>query len=198
MINTVDLCLIQYNMLHEYIISQYSFHYCTAVILPLSLTVCHFLAVTCSRVFPQLPDLTFLSFLYKIDITGFQNQQKIIASTGYWTYNTNPTIRIPAPLPTQPICQSMPASNFQTLLKSCSIKPEMIKVQFMNLLFNRCLGGWVVKGAGNLRVGLVLWVQYPVEAIFFCWFWNPVMSILYKNDRNVRSGNWGKTRLNAL
>ena len=29
-----------------------------------------------NRVFPQLPDLTFLSFLYKIDITGFQNQQK--------------------------------------------------------------------------------------------------------------------------
>ena len=119
------------------------------------------------RVFPQLPDLTFLSFLYKIDITGFQNQQKKIASTGYWTHNTNPTIRIPAPLPTQPICQSMPASNFQTLLKSCSIKPEMIKVQFMNLLFNRCLGGWVVKGAGNLGVGLVLWVQYPVEVNFF-------------------------------
>ena len=79
------------------------------------------------RVFPQLPDLTFLSFLYKIDITGFQNQPK--------------KIRIPAPLPTQPICQSMPASNFQTLLKSCSLKPEMIKVQFMNLLFNKCLGG---------------------------------------------------------
>ena len=120
-----------------------------------------------NRVFPQLPDLTFLSFLYNIDITGFQNQQKKFASTGYWTHNTNPTIRIPAPLPTQPICQSMPASNFQTLLKSCSIKPEMIKVQFMNLLFNRCLGGWVVKGAGNLRGGLVLWVQYPVEVILF-------------------------------
>ena len=120
-----------------------------------------------NRVFSQLPDLTFLSFLYKIDITGFQNQQKKIASTGYWTHNTNPTIRIPAPLPTQPICQSMPASNFQTLLKPCSIKPEMIKVQFMNLLFNRCLGGWVVKGAGNLRVGLVLWVQCPVEVFFF-------------------------------
>ena len=36
-----------------------------------------------NRVFPQLPDLTFLSFLYKIDITGFQNQQKKIASSGY-------------------------------------------------------------------------------------------------------------------
>ena len=125
----------------------------------------------------------------KLTSQGFTISKKKIASTGYWTHNTNPTIRIPAPLPTQPICQSMPASNFQTLLKSCSIKPEMIKVQFMNLLSNRCLGDWVVKGAGNLRVGLVLWVQYPVEVIFFCWFWNPVMSILYKNDRNVRSGN---------
>ena len=27
--------------------------------------------------------------------------------------------------------------------------------------------GWVGKGAGILIVGLVLWVQYPVEAIFF-------------------------------
>ena len=30
----------------------------------------------CTRVFSQLSDLTFLSFLYKIDITGFKNQQK--------------------------------------------------------------------------------------------------------------------------
>ena len=52
--------------------------------------------------FPKLTDLTFLSFLYKIDITGFQNQQKKIASTGYWTHNTNPTIRISVTLTTQP------------------------------------------------------------------------------------------------
>ena len=120
-----------------------------------------------SRVFSQLSDLTFLSFFYKIDITGFKKSGKKIASTGYWTHNTNPTIKIPAPLPTQPICQSMPVSNFQTFLKSCSIKPEMIQVQFKDILFNRCLGGRVVKGAGIVRVGLVLWVQYPVEAIFF-------------------------------
>ena len=43
----------------------------------------------------------------------------------------------------------------------------MIQVQFKDILFNRCLGGWVVKVAGILKVGLVLWVQYPVEAIFF-------------------------------
>ena len=32
-----------------------------------------------NRVFPKLTDLTFLLFLYKIDIMGFQNQQKKIA-----------------------------------------------------------------------------------------------------------------------
>ena len=58
--------------------------------------------------------------------------------------------------------------------------------------------GWVGKVAGILIVGLVSWVQYPVEAIFFCWFWNPVMLILYKNDRNVRSVNLRKTRLEPL
>ena len=33
--------------------------------------------------------------------------------------------------------------------------------------------GWVGKGAGILIVGLVLWVQYPVEAIFFADFETP-------------------------
>ena len=109
-----------------------------------------------TRVVPKLTGLTFLSFLYKIDSTGFQNQQKKIASTGYLTHNTNPTIKISATLPTQPICQSMPVSNFQTLLKSCFIESEMIKVQFKDILFNKCLGGRVVKVAGILIVGLVL------------------------------------------
>ena len=36
-----------------------------------------------NRVFRKLTDLTFLSFFYKINIMGFQNQQKKIASTGY-------------------------------------------------------------------------------------------------------------------
>ena len=42
-------------------------------------------------------------------------------------------------LPIQPICQSMLVSDFQTLIKSCSIEPEMIQVQFKDLLFNKCL-----------------------------------------------------------
>ena len=39
-----------------------------------------------NRVFPKLTDLTFLSFLYKIDITGFQNQQKKICL--HWVLNS--------------------------------------------------------------------------------------------------------------
>ena len=47
--------------------------------------------------------------------------------------------------------------------------------------------GWVGKGAGILIVGLVLWVQYPVEAIF--------LLILKPRDVNfvqeyARSGNY--------
>ena len=134
---------------------------------------------------------------------GFKISKKIIASTGYWTHNTNPTIKIPAPLPTQPICQSMPVSNFQTLLKSCSIEPEMIQVQFKDILFNKCLGGRVVKGAGILIVGLVLWVQYPVEAIFFADFetrdvnfvqeWQKCQIWQLRKNTNVSNCNYNVT-----
>ena len=48
----------------------------------------------------------------------------------------------------------MPVSNFQTLIKSCSSEPEMIQVQFMNLLFNRCLCGWMGKSVGILIGGV--------------------------------------------
>ena len=48
----------------------------------------------------------------------------------------------------------MPVSNFQTLIKSCSIEPEMIQVQFLNLLFNRCLCGWMGKAVGILIAGV--------------------------------------------
>ena len=71
-------------------------------------------------------------------------------------------------LPTQPICQSMTVSNFQSLLKSCSTEPEMIQVQFKDLLFNRCLGGSVGKAVRILiHRWLVLWGQFPVKAILF-------------------------------
>ena len=85
-----------------------------------------------SEFFLNNTNLTFLAFLYKIYITGFQNQQKNYP---------NSTIRIPTALPTQPICHSMPVSNFQTLIKSCSIEPEMIQVQFKDNLFSKCLCG---------------------------------------------------------
>ena len=78
--------------------------HCTLLVVHTGLanTIHKIVNCTTIRVFPKLTDLTFLLFLYKIDITGFQNQQKNIASTGYWTHNTNPTIRIPATLTTQP------------------------------------------------------------------------------------------------
>ena len=133
----------------------------------------------------------------KLTSRGLKISKKKLPPLGI-ELNTNPTIEIPATLPTQPICQSMSVSNFQTLIKSCSIESEMIQVQFMKLVFNRCLCGWMGKVAGFLIVGLVLWVQYQVKAIFFCWFWNPVMLILYKNDRNVRSVNLRKTRVNQM
>ena len=62
-------------------------------------------------------NLTFLAILYKFAIEGFQNKvQNKVASTGNWTHNTNHLrIRILTALPTQLICQSMPASDFQTL-----------------------------------------------------------------------------------
>ena len=48
----------------------------------------------------------------------------------------------------------MPVSNFQTLIKSCYVEPEMIQVQFKDLLFNKCLGGWMGKVAGILIGGV--------------------------------------------
>ena len=131
----------------------------------------------------------------KLTSQGFKISKKIIASTGYWTHNTNPTIRIPAPLTTLPPRHLLNRISLNwTWIISGSTEHDFKRVW----KFETCMDwqiGWVGKVAGILIVGLVLWVQYPVEAIFFCWFWNPVMSILYKNDKNVRSVNLGKTRL---
>ena len=127
------------------------------------------------RVFSQLSDLTFLSFLYKIDFKGYQNQQKKIASTGYWIHNTNPTLRIPAPLTTLPPRHLLNRIFLNwTWIISGSIEHDFRRVWKFETGMDWQIG-WVGKGAGILIVGLVLWVQYPVEAIFFCWFWNPVM-----------------------
>ena len=71
-------------------------------------------------------------------------------------------------VPTQPIYQSMPVSNFQTPLKSCSIEPEMIQAQFKGILFNRCLGGWMVKVAGILIVGWCCEFNTQWRQFFFC------------------------------
>ena len=89
---------------------------------------------------------------------------------------------------TQPICQSMLISGFQTIIKSCSIEPEMIQFQFKDLLFNRCLGGWVVKAVRILiHRWLVLWVQFPVEDnLIFSYFETPLNVNFVKSARNVR------------
>ena len=128
---------------------------------------------TSNRVFPKLTDLTFLSFLYKINITGFENQQKKIVSTGYWTHNTNPIIRIPATLPIQPQRHLLYRRFMNwTWIISGSIEPDFIRVWKFETGMDWQIG-WVGKVAGNLIVGLVLWVQYPVEAIFFADFETP-------------------------
>ena len=122
---------------------------------------------------------------------------KKIASTGYWTHNTNPTLRIPASLTTLPPRHLLNRISLNwTWIISGSIEHDFKRVWKFETGMEWQIG-WVGKGAGILIVGLVLWVQYPVEAIFFCWFSNPVMSILYKNDRNVRSDNWEKTRISV-
>ena len=120
-----------------------------------------------NRVFPKLTDLTFLSFLYKIDITGFQNQQKKIAFTGYWTHNTNPTIKIPATLTTQPPRHLLNRISLNwTWIISGSIEHDFKRAWKFETGMDWQIG-WVGKVAGILIVGLVLWVQYPVEVIFF-------------------------------
>ena len=63
--------------------------------------------------------------------------------------------------------------------------PEIIQLQFKDLLFNRCLGGWVGKTVRILiQWWLLLWVQIPLEATFFH-FLKLSMSILYRNVRFV-------------
>ena len=113
------------------------------------------------------PNLTFLAFLYKIDITGFQNQQKKIASTGYWTHNTNPTITILTALTTQPPRHLLNRISLNwTWIISGSIEHDFIRVWKFKTSMDWQIG-WVGKAVRILIVGLMLWVQYPVEAIFF-------------------------------
>ena len=50
-----------------------------------------------NRVFPKLTDLTFLSFLYKIDITGFQNQQKKLPPLGIELTTPTPLLKSKQP-----------------------------------------------------------------------------------------------------
>ena len=134
----------------------------------------------------------------KLTSRGFKISKKKIASIGYWTHNTNPAIEIPATLPIQPQRHLLNRRFMNwTWIISGSIEHDFIRVWKFETGMDWQIG-WLGKVAGNLIVGLVLWVQYPLEAIIFCWFWNPVMSILYKNDRNVRSVNLRKTRMETF
>ena len=89
------------------------------------------------------------------------------ASPGYWTHNTNPTLRFPAPLTTQPPRHLLNRRFMNwTLIISGLIEHDFKRVWKFEAGMDWQIG-WVGKGAGILIVGLVLWVQYPVEAIFF-------------------------------
>ena len=96
-----------------------------------------------------------------------KSAKKKIASTGYWTHNTNPTLRIPAPLTTQPPKHLLNRISLNwTWIISGSIEHDFKGVWKFETGMDWQIG-WVGKGAGIFIVGLVLWVQYPVEAIIF-------------------------------
>ena len=119
--------------------------------------------------------IEFFLKLHKSDISG------IFVQNWHWMVSKSAKIKLPrmhntnhiwvtilTALPTQPICQSVVVSDFQILIKSCCIEPEMIQVQFKYLLFNKCLGGWVGKAVRILiHRWLVLWVRFPVKATLF-------------------------------
>ena len=110
----------------------------------------------------------------KLTLRGFKISKKKIAFTGYWTHNTNPTIRIPAAITTQPPRHLLNRISLNwTWIISGSIEHDFIRVWKSETGMDWQIG-WVGKAAGILIVGLV-------------------MSILYKNARNVRSVNLGKT-----
>ena len=79
---------------------------------------------------------------------GFQNQQK--NNCLHWVLNSQhqPHYKNPSNLTHSAICQS-------------------IQVQFKDILFNKCLGGRVVKVAGILIVGLVVVSSIPSGGNFF-------------------------------
>ena len=54
----------------------------------------------------------------------------------------------------------------------------------LDFLFNKCVGGWVVKASALQCIDG--WCCETGGNFILCWFWNPLMSILYKNVGNVR------------
>ena len=90
----------------------------------------------------------------------------------------------------------MPVSNFQTLIKSCSIEPEMVQVQFMNLQFNRWLCGWMGKVAGILIGGVGVVSSIPSGGNFiFADFETPWCQFCTKMPEMSDLCYLGKTRV---
>ena len=101
-------------------------------------------------------NLTFLAFLYKIDILGFQNQQK--KSCLHWELNSA----------TQPPRHLLNRRSLNwTWIISGSIVHDFIRVWKYETGMNWQIG-WVVKAVRLLiHRWLVLWLQFPVEATLF-------------------------------
>ena len=91
---------------------------------------------------------------------------------------------MPCPLGQSVIpCQSQ---IFRALKSHAGWILEIIQVQFGSSIQH--MSGWQ-SGIGIWFVThrwLVLWVWFQLEATIFCWFWDPMISILCKNTRNVR------------
>ena len=133
---------------------------------------------TNNRDFPKLTDLTFLLFLYKIGIMGFQNQQKKLPPLGIELTTPTPLLEFRATLTTEPPRHLLNRISLNwTWIISGSIEHDFKRVWKFETGMDWQIG-WVCKVAGILIVGW--WVQYPVEAIFFADFGNFLMSLLNK------------------
>ena len=130
-------------------------------------------------------NLTFLALLYKIDIT-FKIGKNKVASTGNRTHNTNHLwIRILTALTTQPPRHLLNkrALNW-TWIISGSIEHDFIRVWKSETSMDWQIG-WVGK-AVRIRDGWCCEFNSQWRHLYFFWFLNLLMSILYNNARNVR------------
>ena len=84
---------------------------------------------------------------------GVSKSAKKIVSTGYWTHNTNPSLRIPASLTTQPPRHLLNRISLNwTWIISGSIEHDFKRVWKFETGMDWQIG-WVGKGAGIFIVG---------------------------------------------